>query len=187
MLLEQFRGFYKGSEGCIVGKGPSLEFLSERHFGGGPIVVINDAIRVVERLKLSNTIFSMQRDGVPEIMVRPEGAILVLQSTPGYSGLWYPDYGPRLTISPCDDFGFSVPCEMSIRVAIAFALCLGCSSLSLLCCDSLANGDFRTYNTKTGKVFPGTGDGNYAAVVETAKRDLSFVKHYFVTPQKAEE
>jgi hypothetical protein len=68
---------YPDRTAWIVGKGPSLQFLQAKHFGGGPVIAMGHSILVVQELILDPPIFpgvvpsncpiySLQKDGCDE-------------------------------------------------------------------------------------------------------------------------
>jgi hypothetical protein len=173
---------YPNQTAWIVGKGPSLQFLQAKHFGGGPVIAMGHSILVVQELILDPPIspnvtppkcpmYSLQKDGCDErhhthdvcasntsaginypAMVYPKETIpLVIQWS--YGRFCLKDHLFRIVISEqgMKDLGLKKVTTMSISMSTALAKYMGCTHLVYLCCDSLVNGDIRTYNVFTKK------------------------------------
>ena len=108
----------------IIGKGPSLDALTIEDFGPGPIIAINESITKIESLNLKNPIYSLQQDGKPQCMRRPQRATLLLSQV---SKHWFQDYTPRIiydrTKLNMSDKAFSA------IIAMDFAKQWGCKTL----------------------------------------------------------
>lgn len=194
-LLNRHRG-----ETCwIVGKGPSLGFLKAEHIGKGPIIALNQAIVIVERLGVSNKVYSLQKDGCGihgphekcrerdghDWMIRPTKATLILQDTEGYSRDCLPDYEPRVLVNIHHHLGFEHATTMAIRMAISMAKRMRCEHVKLLCCGSLVNGDTRTFNVWTGKAEQTSAGRYYLSVKKQVLMDLAGIPHSFFIPRGA--
>lgn len=153
---------YVGQTLYIVGKGPSLAYLTGSHFGPGPVITINEAIEVVQKFNLVNDVYSMQKDGcdgwnvgntckdvcemhIPMVKPSDERITVVLQR-PGYSQDCLPDYPNKLYMTPTEDLeGVEHPSEMSVVLCVEIGRqVMGCSQVILLCFDSF-RGNFSTY------------------------------------------
>ena len=147
MKLGELRGKFRGGTAWIVGKGPSLAHLRREHFGAGPVIALNQAIAVLEALGLANPVYALQKDGCGltepheqcalrdghDWMLRPEQAVLIVQTTPGYSKFCLSNYEPRLEIDPVRDLGFHYPQTMAVRMGIALARLMGCGRVMMMC------------------------------------------------------
>lgn len=158
---------YRRQTCYVVGKGPSLLHLAARHFGPGPVITLNQAIRTVERLALGNPILSMQKDGAypticdspcadcsqtpPGDMVRPApGATLLLSRTT--SRHCFADYEPRYLF---DEAALGLPFYApSAVVAIRLAELFGCDGLVFVCLDAAVTGDTRVVADGVSTVVP---------------------------------
>ena len=162
----------------IVGRGPSLAYLQARHFGPGPVIVLNDAIVHVQELGLVNIIYSFQKDAYDWAVQRPVDHIaLILQDQ--YGSELFPEHPTRLMVDPVVDMGFASE-EMSIRMAIRMTIWMGCSGIRFVCCDSLNTGDLRSYGSD-GSV-SNRADYMYQYVKPLVVSDLKDIPHDFITP-----
>lgn len=148
---------YRGKPAYIVGKGPSLQHLSARDFPDvdAPVLVINEALLVVQELGIENPVLSMQKDGcdgwntgntcgsvcemhVPMTYPRDKRVTVILQR-PGYSQACLPDWENKVYMTPVDDLeGVEFSSEMSVVLCVEIARqILGCQSVKLFCLDSL--------------------------------------------------
>lgn len=156
--IAALRDAYAGQTCYVVGKGPSLLHLTAEHFGQpGPIITLNQAIRKVQALGLSNPIMSMQKDGAypfvcgapcpncPDVginMVRPADGALLLVSKAN-SEHCFADYRPRYTFDTEVDFGLRSTMP-SGAVAVCLAELLGCTALVFVAMDACTTGDCHT-------------------------------------------
>jgi len=188
----------------IVGKGPSLAHLKADHFinPSAPVIVLNDALIVVQGLGIGNPIYSLQKDGCGKTskaeqcrpdcgnrphMVYPANEEVTLIQQAGYSPFCLPNHKNKIWIygSNLAVLQITSPEEMSIIVSIEIARLMGSLSLTLLCCDSLVNSsEIRTFDPFTGDSSL-TGAGVYYAnsrnrILERLKR----MDHKIVIPEK---
>ena len=177
---EALKDIYKGQEAWIVGKGPSLEYLTGGHFGSGPVIAMNESILVVQEFDIINPIYSMQKDGYEWLMVKPADNIyLVLQK--GLSGAWFIDHPKRYIIDPVYEWGLHFT-EMSIRICVYLAKHMGCELISFVCCDSLTNDDCRTFDVDK-RTTPPKKDGYYPNVKPLVLDDVKDMPHRFIVPE----
>jgi hypothetical protein len=182
----EFLEMFKGKEVFVVGKGPSLEFVSSDIFlPVSPVICLNDAIVAIERLNIPNQLFSLQKDGYVMDMVEPaSNTVLILQSTPGYSGEWFPNHPKRILVDPLTDLGFEHEEATSAEMAIRFACMLGCSHIHLISCDVLANGDTRTFSPRNKEVFiDDTKVATYSHAKYRIMLQLENLSYDFVIPR----
>ena len=129
---------YPGKIATIVGKGPSLDFLSEHHFegSGNPVIAINQAIHKVEAvapLLLRDDLFILQQD--QGIDCRPQRAQLLLHATLKHL---YPEITNRFLFQD-RTFGYGAR-QLSVIMAIKIAKLMGCTQLNLVSFDASVNG-----------------------------------------------
>jgi hypothetical protein len=193
--VEILRDLYKQETLHIVGKGPSLRYLRAEHFGDGPVMTINEAILPVQALKLSNDVYSMQKDGCKSqaegmrckgacemrSMVLPEYDVAVILQQPEYSELCLMNHPLNLYVDPIKDLNFEEASVMSIRMCIALAKVMGCTKIVFLCVDSIAIGNFETYDVQRG-ITNSDVSGHYAAVIPQVMEDLNGIAYEFITP-----
>lgn len=155
----ELKNKYYGQTFYIVGKGPSLSRLKAEHLHACPIIAINQAITKIEEINpLSDTIFSMQKDGCNECKddelfcetckIRPKKATLLVHKPE--SGLLYLDYAPRYVFDNEKDFGIDKYSFSSVS-ALFIALMLGAAELVFVSHDAAVSGDTEEYipNSKT--------------------------------------
>jgi hypothetical protein len=176
------RGRHPGETGHLVGKGPSLLHLRAEEFGPGPIVALNDAILIVEAFGLSNALYSLQKDGTPEHMVRPAKEVaLILQRE--YGADWFPEHPRRILVDPVEDMGFGFQSEMSIRMGIWLLKHMHCREIAFVCCDNLVNGSEQRVSVRRGRIDGDYYNGrDYTAVRPLVLADVEDVPHRFITP-----
>lgn len=126
---------FVGQRASVVGTGPSLLKLTAKDFGTGPVLVINDALLTIRKLKLANPVYSLQKDGCLARPVVPE--ILVLSKA--QSRRCFPTY-PMRHVLDVRQMGLKIN-AMSTEWAVAIAHSLGCTSVRMLAMDSI-HGDF---------------------------------------------
>lgn len=175
---------HRGLPCYIVGKGASLGNLTAEYFiSAAPIICMNQSIVIVQELGLDNPLYSLQKDGTPDDMVKPhKGVTLILQKTDGYSGDWFPEHKNRILIDPVTDQNFLHPSVMAVRMCINLAQHMGCTPLLLVSCDSLANGDVRTYDVNTGSARITSASTWYQNVKQEVFDDLKGIPHEYITP-----
>lgn len=185
----------------MVGRGPSLQWLTKASFshGDGPVICINTAILAVQQLGLNNDIYSMQKDGCTSyhqrdvgcdgcdgekgLMVYPNADVtLLLHEHESKNCL--PNHESRIVFDSIEDLGFewwmtSSPC------AIRIAKIMGCSCIVLLCHDSLFN-DLRTVETETGDMFElkQYPEHNYLGIIPLVEKELQGIAHEIVSPEE---
>jgi len=194
---------YNGQTCWIVGKGPSLEFLTTEHVGLGPVITINQAVLKIEELGIKNPVYSMQKDGgeyrdgkathelIPDCafsgikcnnscegMVRPQKAVLLIHEHE--SKFCFPDYPRRIIFDCMDLLGRN---EFSLIMAIQISRIMGCDKIVFVSCDLHDNGDSRTFVHGQGTKFI----SEYINQARKFKKHLMGIgaKYEFVTPQKA--
>ena len=193
-IVEFLKDRHKSETCYIVGKGPSLGHLTADYFGVGPVITMNESILAVQELGLNNLIYSLQKDGCGILsehsecivqapnyqqMIRPKNNISVFLQG-GYADYCLADYPNRYVFDLYEDFGFSTPQTVSLRIAIAIAKLMDVLNIVLLCCDSLATGNLDTYSF--GNPIADISQGSYIHAVPLVEKDLASIPHSFVTP-----
>lgn len=169
--MTSLAGRHRDETCTIVGCGVSILGLTADAFIAGPVIVLNHAILVIRPLKLSNPVYSMQKDGCivhdetrpmglqcicpsPE-MVQPELPEILLLSTAD-SSLCFPTYPLRYVIDVEADLKLAW-CTSSAPVAATLALLMGCTGLRMVGFDAYTNGitdripgSEASYRTRTG-------------------------------------
>ena len=197
---EVLRGKHAGETAWIVGLGASIKYLTARYFGTGPVITMNDAIKVMQELGPSNQLYSLQKDGchrrgVPGHqcggkMIYPRNNIPVILPRPGYAEFCLSKHPNRLWLNYVAALDLD-PMEMSVRIAVALALrVMGCARIVFVCCDSLIGNDLknmRRYYPVTGEIAVPPDYGNYIHVRPIVLGDVRGVPHYFFTPKQGRD
>ncbi len=203
--IAPLKGKHTGMCAYIVGKGPSLMHLRARDIGPGPIIVLNEAITIVQKLGLPNHIYSMQKDGCmtedPFTIPRPCGTCAplgwkrdpIIDPFPGIAVIFSQHFSswclhdrPNRYVFTDEELGYGHdPCTMSVLESIPFAKHLGATSIVMVAFDHLTHDE-----TQYAEPF---AEGSTSA---NAQRSLSIVKpqvlsslrqfgpHAFFTPQQ---
>ena len=191
---------HAGETAWIVGLGASIRYLTAEHFGSGPIITMNVAIKIVQELGLPNQIYSLQKDGCDQREVPghqcggktfyPRSDIPVILPRCGYAELCLEDHPNRLWLDYVKSLHLE-PQEMSVRIAVGLALrIMGCEKITFVCCDSL-KGDkpkyMRRYYPDTGKIAIPPDHGNYSYVRPLVLGDVQGVPHDIFLPDQDRE
>ena len=189
MDIMDLRDIHLGLSIWIVGKGPSLRYLTPDHFPRrGVVLCLNDSLRVIRRFNLTNPLYSMQKDGDPEYMVKPGADVTLLLQEPlsgsGYSSEWFPAHMKKVIISPVVELGFQYEEATATEMAISIAKLMGCIFIHMICCDILTTDDGRTINTWTGlSEMDDYKHSIYAHAKLRIMDDLKSIAHDFVVPE----
>ena len=133
--LEELKDIHKDKICYIIGTGPSALTATELSFAPGcPIITINMIGQHIERFKINNPLYSMQKDGVtdrPEDVYRPaRGTLLVSKHE---SADLYQDYSPRYIFNAevlhRTKYGYQ---EFSANCALRIAQIFGCKKIILI-------------------------------------------------------
>ena len=134
--LDCIKGMF--SDGAyIIGKGPSLDDLTEADFEKPyPVICINESIHKVEELKITNQLFCIQQDQSLKGTCQPRRGTLLIQDV--CEG-WYPDLENKI-IYRMAEFG----CNSALTVQLAIRLVKqdGCKDVILY--------GFDSFNKNTG-------------------------------------
>jgi len=203
-MIEGFRDIYKGQAIWIVGKGPSLQYLTKEDVGSGPVITINEAIIKIEELDLPNPIYSMQKDGGDRrryfrshpFILRPDcdyksncgdkcgnmykpkkGAILLVHK---HESLYcFADYLPRYVF---DWAKLGLKCNrFSLVIAIRIGILMGCKKFCFISFDVHTTGCLVSYIPNVGITETNPAFKNYTWKV---KRYLKNLDYMWITPKK---
>ncbi|MCK4819049.1 hypothetical protein KA005_24965 [bacterium] len=199
-MMKKFRNLYKGETMWIIGKGPSLQYLTKEDIGSGPIIAINESIIKIEELDLPNPVFSMQKDGgnrkrhrrqrslVPDCdytpncgdrcggMVRPKkGATLLVHR---HESLYcFPDYSPRYVFD-WKELGLPKN-RFSQILAIKIGLLMGCTNFRFVSFDVHINGSIETYIPDRGITGSVTGYRGHVWKIKPYLTELNSQDHHY--------
>jgi hypothetical protein len=191
---------YAGQTLWVVGKGPSLAYLTPDHIGAGPVIAINESIVTVQEFGLPNDLYSIQKDGCdgwnqtnmcrdrcemhPPMVEPRDPRVTVILQRPGYSEKCLPDYPNKLYITPTADLtGIEYDTEMSVVMCVELGRqIMGCARVALLCFDSF-NGDYRTYYVMRDEYDLRSG-AFYEYAVRRLKAIFETYPHTLIIPEK---
>jgi hypothetical protein len=196
----RLNGLYPNQTAWIVGKGPSLGNLRAEHIGEGIVIALNQAVAVVERLGIPNTIYSFQKDGCGkraphnecqfqngvEWMLYPKRAVLILQA-PGFSEHCLRGYEPTYFVNPRKDLGFERHDTMAVRMGIKMAKQMGCTEIVMVACDSLVNGRLETFDVHKKISYLTPARHNYGHTKAQVLQELKSVKSRLLIPEPLKE
>ena len=197
--MKSLKGKHTGKTLWIVGKGPSLRYLSKEDIGDGVVIAINQSIVTVESLGLDIPVYSMQKDGgarkktPPEalcpdcdysgsgcddcgFMVRPKSAPLLLHEHE--SKYCFPDY-PERHVFDWRELGLPGN-EFSLILAINIGQFMGCTSFKFISFDAHVNGCNSTYTPGHG--ITEIGHALYSGQVGKIKPHLDDLDYEWITP-----
>jgi uncharacterized Rossmann fold enzyme len=133
--MKTLKNKHKGKDCYIVGCGPSIQYLTKDMFKDGIVITLYESIIPVEKLNLTNTIYSMQKD---RYVVEPKKAILLLheheskKDNPNYQHIVWDNN--QLGLDWLESSGPS---------AVKLAEYMGCKKMYLIAFDTCTNGDTR--------------------------------------------
>lgn len=191
------RDLHLGETVYLVGKGPSLARLSARHFGVGPVIVVNSAIVAVDALELPNLVYSVQKDGCNYTgdCATCDGA------TPPHCHIDPGDHyiGQRPRAEHCcpeaavryvydlDDLGLDRDGMPSVLVALRLARHMGAGRVVLCCFDALAGGvASRSYDPTGWDYVHADYDrtADYEWTSAWARTELATMSASYLTPEE---
>ncbi len=202
--ISKLKGKHAGSCAYVVGKGPSLMHLRAQDIGPGPVIVLNEAISIVQQLGLPNPIYSMQKDGCmtedPFTIPRPCGTCEqfgwkrapLIDPLPGIAVVfaqhlssWCLHDRPNRYVFTDEELGYGQnPLTMSVLESIPFAAHLGATSIVMVSFDHLTHDE-----TNYAEPFAeGSTDAIAQRSLATVKPQVlaslrAFGPHSFFTPQ----
>lgn len=168
--------------GCyVIGKGPSIDRLSEEDFTDrdDPIICINESVHVIEKLELPNPLFVFQQDMSLRETCLPKRATLILAK---HASHWYSKLKSKIIIDVKDYK--SKATNLSVHVVTMLLKDLGCSCITYMGFDACLTGD-TTYSQIVD--YEPTRGGNpkrfldHKKVIEESCGDLP---HKFRLPRK---
>ncbi len=130
--FSSLKGTYQDQDCYIIGKGPSLDKLKRTDFvSNGPVIAINDSIRIIEGFKLANPIFAIQLDDRLKDSCLPRmGQMLAMMTC----AEWYADH-LNTYFFDWKDVNLK-PGMPSLVPAVAVGKHMGCSSFKMMCFDA---------------------------------------------------
>lgn len=170
--VEGLKGTAKGQTATIVGKGPSLNRLTPSVFSNGPIICINESIKIIDKMYPNLATFGIQTDGELRERCRPQNATLLLGI--GCRG-WYSDLGNRIVFNPKQDLGTKEG-QITAIYALHFCKLMGCVGVNMVAFDAATTQDIGYAEGKPIK-YPGekvAGERflKHKAMIEDVASDL---------------
>jgi hypothetical protein len=131
-FLTKNKNLYKGQTCFIIGKGPSLDELTEADFyNTGPVIGLNEAFNKLQTFNLQNPVYGTQLDAWMKDACYPKKGTLF---TSPRAQIFYPDCSNAICVPP-STVG-QRPTPGSFAYAIAIARIWGCYPLILYCFDA---------------------------------------------------
>ena len=201
-MIEKFKDIYKGQIMWVIGKGPSLQYLTKEDIGPGPVITINEALIKIEELDLPNPIYAMMKDGGDRRqywhvrgILKPDcdyksncgdkcggksmpkkGATLLVHK---HESLYcFADYSPRY-IFDWKELGLNRN-QFSQIIAIKIGILMGCKKFHFVSFDFQVNGCLERYIPNVGVVGI---QREYICHLRRAKRYLMDLDHKWITPK----
>lgn len=167
--------FFEGKCCYVIGKGPSIDKLTEEQFidTNDPIICINESIHVVEKLDLPNPIFAIQQDIALQETCKPERGILLLAQ---HASRWYKNFDRKIIFNVAD-----YKCKntnLTVIVVINMLKSFGCLGINFIGFDGTTNQD-TGYSESVG-YSPVRGGNpnrflNHGEQIEEAAGDLPYI------------
>ena len=129
------KGKYKGLSCHIIGKGPSLDDIKTLPYWG-PIIALNQAVVVIDKLCLPNDLYGAQRDTCLKRLDISKRVIMLTQRS--LIAKYYPEdrhYGLITHES------MLLKCFLTVLMAVGIANFFGCTEINMWACDASTTGD----------------------------------------------
>lgn len=173
MYLEHLKNTFENKPCYIVGKGFSVNLLSKSFFiyPEAPVIVIGEAIKIIENLNLPNKLISLQKDTFSVINIKWETQLLlhVHESAVDVSC-------SKKELFDNIELGLEVT-DFSAHSAIRIGQWMGCTEFHFVCFDSITNKDYRSMDGQLP-----TWWQNYEIQALRMKEFIKPIKHYWITP-----
>jgi hypothetical protein len=134
--LKDLRCIFQGIKCYIIGKGPSLDYISEKDFKNTnyPILAINESIHKIEQLDLQNPIFAIQQDSSLKDSCLPKYSDILVSYQ---ASRFYTDYNNKYIYIPSKYK--MTQSFLTVSIAIEIIKSLGGTGIILMCFDSCVN------------------------------------------------
>ena len=152
MLIDELKDKYEWQDCYIVGKGPSLQYLTKEMIGEGVVIALNDAIAKIEELDLPNDVYAMMKDVDSEkLCVHPTRYPILLHKHESMD--CFPDYFHRI-IFDNEKLGLYIN-DFSALSAIKIGELMGCWKFYFVSFDACTTGDVGVYQGScTSEFYP---------------------------------
>lgn len=156
-----------------MGKGFSLNKVSRACFlfSDSPIIVIGEAIKIIESLDLPNKLISLQKDTFSVVGVKWQTQLLlhIHESAVGIDC-------HQNELFDNKELGLEIN-DFSAHTAIRIAQWMGCNEFYFVSFDSITKNDYRSLNGKMP-----TWWENYKIQANKMKEFIKPLKHHWITP-----
>ena len=169
--LNLLNNVYAGQSCNIIGKGPSLDYLTVGSLVSGPVIAINEAIHKINALCPENDVYALWQDTDLRIQYRPAVPLTHIDCRV-----------PEAYVFDPLELGFIQAKPLTLAVAIAIVLDMGCDSINLISFDALVNntlGYAKSINAKGNRDQP---DDRFYLQKVTIEPMLADVAHDYTTP-----
>lgn len=148
--IQKLKNRFNGLNCYIVGKGPSLTWLTYQDFissGPGPVIALNHAAIKVNTLGLPMDVFAMEKDCGHGFDL---GNMILVVHSLEKSKNYKPKHTPRYSFNNRIDFGLK-PTDFSALSAIQLGLLMGCKHFILISFDAATMGSLHCFHPSPGK------------------------------------
>ena len=173
MYLEHLKNTFENKPCYIVGKGFSLNNVTRACFllPDAPVIVISEAIRIIEKLKLPNKLISLQKDAFTVINISWETQLLLhVHESAVEVGCLDKELFDNV------ELGLEIN-DFSALTAIRIGQLMGCNEFHFVSFDSVTKHDYRSLD---GKLPPWVE--NYKIQARKMKQFVKPIKHSWITP-----
>jgi hypothetical protein len=172
--MSELEQIFSGKKCYIIGKGPSLDDLSNQAFEDkeAPIIALNEAIHKLESLEIPNPIYVLQQDMGLRDNCRPKRGKLFVSV---HAKHWYADFHDKYVYDP-EKLAVQRT-QLAVICAIELAKKYGASAFDLLCFDACVN-KRTAYATCIGH--PSTSGGNPNRFLKHRKHIENHIQGYKV-------
>lgn len=136
--IDDLKNKYKGRDGYIIGKGPSLDNISKDIFTSPDAVVIaiNEAIYKVESLDLPNDVFGLQCDALLNNTCKPDKSPLLISHHIQY---YYPKLTNKYVFSYAEHIIHAQ--SLSSQICLSLMKMMGVRHITLVAFDACVDGE----------------------------------------------
>lgn len=182
MFFESIKNIHLGQTAYIIGKGESLQNLTNDVIGDGIVITLNSAIEVVEKLNLPNKIYSLQKDKYVS-RVKENVTLLMHKEDEFHSAANDSKETPEYIEFSCEEFGMP-NVTFSAIVAVEMAKQMGCARFCFISFDSVTTNNLKTFDV-TKPYYPKA----YVIQAEIMQKHVKALNHVWITPKakKVEE
>ena len=182
-FIDNIKNKYLDQDIYIIGCGISIRHLTEDLIGDGVIITLNSSIDTIEKLLLSNVVYSMQKDGpgrgilecndCSKHTIMPNKSILLVHKHESIN--CSPDYKPRMVFDN-EELGLN-KYDFSALTAIKMGQIMGCKKFYFISFDACVNGECTNYFNKII-------NKGYIDQARSMKPYLNNIKYEWIIPKE---